>query len=127
MEAAFDFSEKLMTKLSKYCELNGLNINEYVENSVNKSLMVDMYGNTPFSTRESFYELPKEDSGITESASTVYIEPEREEVATTTTTKKPRVKRVSTTTTTIVPLVEEVTKPIVVSRPPEPVRRKRRL
>ena len=109
-EMLIEICDKLAEKLLKFCELNGLDSSEYAERAIQKHLMVDMYGNTPFSTKESYYERKKAEKDET----------------TTTTTRKPRAKRTSTTTTT-----EEPVKPAqseeTVQKPETPIRTKRRL
>ena len=106
LEVTYNISERLCRKLTDYCNLNNIDISEYVENAVNKCIMVDMYGNTPFSTKDSFYgEIPEEPT-----------------TTTTTTTRKPRVRKSPTTTTTVTPEPK-----IVESKPVVPIRKKRKL
>ena len=109
MEVVFDISEKTLKKLSQYCDFNNVEVNSYVDEAIMKHLMVDMYGNTPFSDEKSFYGEPE--SVVDEPTTT-----------TRTTTKKPRVRKVSTTTTTTTQ--EPVT---IIETKLEPVRKKRKL
>ena len=111
MEVVFDISEKTLKKLGTYCDFNKIEVNSYVDEAVMKRLMVDMYGNTPFSDEKSFY-------------GEITVKEDEPTTTTSTTTKKPRVKKVTTTTTT----TEKPVEIIEVPKPADyPVRKKRKL
>lgn len=116
-------SGKLFEKIRSYCELNDIDLYEYAEEAINSTVMVDMYGSTPFSKPEQF----KKDvqinvtvpinTGSSITGSVVIPESVLQDAVknfnknkdivelshkdtTTTTTKKPRTSKSTTTTAT---------------------------
>ena len=59
-----EISEKLFKDIEKYCELNGLNINEYVEGLLKKSFTIEKYGDRPVINKSSKPKQVKEEKSV---------------------------------------------------------------
>lgn len=50
-----EIRNELYDKIKQYCQLNNLKVVKFINETLEKSFMVELYGETPFSTGKMFY------------------------------------------------------------------------